>query len=158
MFLIGLITLAINLLALSSASRFNRYKTYFNKTVSLELEETLRMVDTIKVSSRIQCATKCNLLDGCEVYALNSSDYCTLYSDQTTIFDVVDSSDGIHLYGLNGIKACVDPDYYPEFNMKTCLQKMVNNEVCNSSVQCSDMKGLECNQNNTCQCMKPDVM
>jgi len=65
-----------------------KYRQIWNTTVIESSQTSLKLVDSFKVSEIFFCPSKCNLLPGCQAATLNSSNHCTLFSDQITTLDL----------------------------------------------------------------------
>ena len=150
--------LLINVLSLSYSTELVRYKKYEAKDVN-DTVGTLVLNEPFKVNEKtgfLSCGMKCNLQSPCQVFSLNESSYCTLYSDLTTVFDLKESTTS-SVYAKYEIKACNDPDTYPDYHFMKCVPKHINLEVCNKTRPCLSSAGLEC-VNNECRCANPDEM
>ena len=140
------LVLMFNVISLVYSIEIVRYKIYEIRDVNDAVAANLVLDGPFKVNdktARMSCGIKCNLQSSCEVFSLNNTNYCTLYSDQTTVFDLKISTTS-SIYAKYKIKACLDPETYADYNLMTCIPKHAYNQPCNYTEQCSSLMGLEC--------------
>jgi hypothetical protein len=154
---LSIVFLLLTLISIAYSSEVVRYRTYPGKDVTVNVS-TLLLNGPVKVSDRspfLDCGMKCNLQSSCLVYTLNSSNHCTLYSNQTTVF-ALSISAKMNVYGKYKIKECLDTEMYGDYNLKKCIAKHMNGLPCNKTEQCSSTKGLTCYVNQ-CVCNDYDL-
>ena len=138
------------LLVYCDNSKFVQYKKYLNKAV---LNESLALnSNTTHVRSFAFCSIKCNLNTECELISFDNQNQCKLFSNQTTTFDLANSST-TNVYSKNRIKFCLNEDlFYPDVKQGKCAPRKANGVGCETSEQC--MISLECSGLN-CSCISP---
>jgi len=144
--------LLVDLITCSEPIKFVRYKQIRNTAVIGSSQTSLKL-DSFKVSEVNFCPAKCNLLPGCQAATINSSNHCTLFSDQITTFDLK-AENGTLIMANKPIRECLNPDYFADMNEKVCKVKLTESTVCNRDGECSDIKGLVCS-GGVCQCKNP---
>ena len=142
--------LALLLLADAGESQLIQYKKYLNKTI---LNESLAVENsTFKAQALAFCTIKCNLNTECELISFDNQNQCKLFSNQTTTFDLANSST-TNVYSKNRIKFCLNEDlFYPDMSQGKCVPRKANGVGCETSEQC--MISLECSGLN-CSCLSP---
>jgi len=143
----------MGLIGCSEPIKFVKYRQIWNTAVIESSQTSLKLVDSFKVSEIISCPSKCNLLPGCQVATLNSSNHCTLFSDQITTLDLK-VENGTLIMTNKPIRECLNPDYFADMNQKVCKAKFTESTACTRDGECSDSKGLVCS-GGTCQCKNP---
>ncbi len=133
-------------------NKFVKYRQIRNTTV-IEPSQTSLKLDSFRVSEINFCPAKCNLLPGCQAVTINSSNHCTLFSDQITTLDLK-AENGTLMMTKNPIRECLNPDYFADMNQKVCKAKFAESTVCTRDGECSDSKGLVCS-GGVCQCKNP---
>jgi hypothetical protein len=149
---VSMVVLLLNLISIAYSLEVVRYQTYPGKDVTVNVS-ILLLSAAFKASDRsplLDCGVKCNFQSSCLVYTLNSSNYCTLYSNQTTVF-ALSTSAKMNVYGKYKIKECLDTEMYGDYNFMKCIAKHMNGLPCNRTEQCSSTKGLAC-FSNQCIC------
>jgi len=132
--------------------KFVKYRKIRNTTV-IEPSQTSLKLDSFKVSEINFCPARCNLLPGCQAATLNSSNHCTLFSDQITTLDLK-AENGTLMMTNKPIRECLNPDYFADMNQKVCKTKLTESMACTRDGECSDSKGLVCS-GGTCECKNP---
>ena len=153
--IIGYIFL-INFTNQTKAIKLQKYSQYENKMVSGLLEANLRVFDTFEVRSSnpsIACMAACNMNCNCALVSLNSSYFCTMFSNQTLLVNLEDSTVS-NMYSKDAIKQCFEGFYYLGKN-NTCQPKKAINQTCMELVECKQNIGLDC-LNGLCQCSNSD--
>jgi hypothetical protein len=145
--------LLVGLIACTEPMKFVKYRKIRNTTV-IESSQTSLKLDSFKVSEINFCPAKCNLLPGCQAVTLNSSNHCTLFSDQITTLDLKEEN-GTLMMTNKPIRECLNPDYFADMNQKVCKVKLTESMACTRDGECSDSKGLVCS-GGVCQCKNPD--
>ncbi len=152
------LVLIFNVVSLAYCVEIVRYKLYEARDVSDAVAANLVLNGPFKVNDKtayMSCGMKCNLQSPCEVFSLNSTNYCTLYSDQTTVFDLRETATTSSIYAKYEIKSCLNPETYADFNLMKCVPKHSNDQPCNQTEQCLSSKGLEC-AGHKCLCANYD--
>jgi len=144
--------LLTGLIDCSEPIKFVKYRKIRNTTV-IESSQTSLKLDLFKVSEINFCPAKCNLLPGCQAATLNSSNHCTLFSDQITTLDLK-AENGTLMMTNKPIRECLNPDYFADMNQKVCKAKFTESVACTRNGECSDSKGLVCS-GGVCQCKNP---
>jgi len=144
--------LLVGLMACWEPIKFVRYRKIQNTTV-IESSQTTLELDSFKVSEINFCPAKCNLLPGCQAATLNSSNHCTLLSDQITTLDLK-AENGTLMMTKKPIRECLNPDYFADLNEKVCKAKFTVSMACSRDGECSESKGLVCSEG-ACQCKNP---
>jgi len=145
--------LLAGLIACSSYTKFVRYRKVQNTTVIKASQSSLILLEPFKVSAINFCPARCNLVPECQFAVLNSSNYCTLFSDQVTMLDL-EIENGTLMMTNKPIRECLNPDYFADMNEKVCKVKFTESMSCNRDGECSDTKGLVCSSG-VCQCKNP---
>ena len=154
-FIVGFIFLT-NLTNQSKALKLQKYSKYGNKMISGLYEAKLKVLTTFKVSSfnpSVACMAACNMNCDCALVSLNSSYYCTMFSNQTLLINLEDSTVST-IYSKDPIKQCFQGFYYIGKN-NTCQPQKGINQTCLESVECKQNLGLGC-LNGLCQCSDSD--
>ena len=136
--------------------KFQKYSQYKNKMVSGLYEANLRVLGTFKVSSSnpsVACMAACNMNCNCALVSLNSSYFCTMFSNQTLLVNLENSTVS-NMYSKDAIKQCFEGFYYLGKN-NTCQPKKAINQTCLDSIECKQNLGLGC-LNGLCQCSNSD--
>lgn len=152
-----LLLLFLNLLNGAFQEELVRYSRYEGKQVDGAVAVNLLVDGPFKVNAKtayLSCGMKCNLQSPCSVFSLNATNYCTLYSDQTTIFDLQPSTTS-SVYAKFPITACNNPRSYADFDLGKCKQMHNIDAACNRSEQCDYGRGLDCFENK-CRCKDYD--
>ena len=144
--------LLVGLIGCLEPIKFVKYRKIRNTTV-IESSQTSLKLDSFRVSEINFCPAKCNLLSGCQAVTLNSSNHCTLFSDQITILDLK-AENGTLMMTNKPIRECLNPDYFADMNQKVCKVKFTESMACTRDGECSDSKGLVCS-GGACQCKNP---
>jgi hypothetical protein len=144
--------LLVDLIGCSEPIKFVKYRKIRNTTV-IESSQTSLKLDSFRVSEINFCPAKCNLLSGCQAVTLNSSNHCTLFSDQITALDLK-AENGTLMMTNKSIRECLNPDYFADINQKVCKAKFTESMTCTRDGECSDTKGLVCS-GGACQCKNP---
>jgi len=144
--------LLAGLISCSEPIKFVKYRQIQNTTV-IESSQTSLKVDSFKVSEVNFCPAKCNLLPGCQAATINSSNHCTLFSDQITTLDLKTENSTLMMTN-KPIRECLNPDYFADVNQKVCKAKFTESMACTRDNECSDSKGLVCS-GGACQCKNP---
>ena len=82
---------------------------------------------------------------------LNTSNHCTLYSDQITTLDLA-TENGTLMMANKPIRECLNPDYFADMDEQVCKAKYTESIDCKRDGECSDSKGLVCSSYGKCQC------
>jgi hypothetical protein len=144
------------ILSFLSSAKASAYKKLIDIDVAQLKKSSLQLGNSFKVYHFAECVDNCDLMNNCLAASLNVTNICTLFSDQTTLFDV-ERFDGTILMSKEiHLKACANDDYYPDYTEKICKLKFTNQMVCINNEQCSNLKGLEC-KSGLCQCKLPDI-
>jgi hypothetical protein len=133
--------------------QFVKYRQIWNTTVIDSSQTSLKLVDSFKVSEIIFCPVRCNRLSGCQAATINSSNHCTLYSDQITTLDLK-AENGTLMLANKPIRECLNPDYFADMNQKVCKAKFTESITCTRDGECSDSRGLVCS-GGACKCKNP---
>ena len=145
--------LLVGLIACSEPIKFVKYRKIRNTTVIESSQTSLKLVDSFRVSEINFCPVKCNLLPGCQAATINSSNHCTLFSDQITTLDLK-AENGTLMMTNKPIRECLNPDYFADMNQKVCKTKLTESMACTRDGECSDTKELVCS-GGACQCKNP---
>ena len=145
--------LSLFILVYCDNSKLVQYKKYLNKAI---LNESLAVQNSPSASFKAQalafCTIKCNLNTECELISFDNQNQCKLFSNQTTTFDLTNSST-TNVYSKNRIKFCLNEDlFYPDMSQGKCVPRKANGVGCETSEQC--MISLECSGLN-CSCISP---
>ncbi len=147
-----------------SPELFTQYRLQHGKRVASRHLAALQLGEAYTISSRfsdppIDCGVACNLNPACTAYSLNSSNSCTLFG-QVSLIHLEDQADST-VYANHKMSTCIK-DFYPDLVAMNCFPKKVADAACSASIECSDLKGLECadvnqdGQGETCRCRNPD--
>ncbi len=70
------------------SAKATAYKKLIDMDVAQVNKSSLQLGNSFKVYHFSECVDSCDLMNNCLVASLNATNICTLFSDQTTLFDV----------------------------------------------------------------------
>jgi hypothetical protein len=149
----------------ASPELFTHYRLQRGKRVADRHLAAPQLGEVYTISSRfsdppIDCGVACNLNLACTAFSLNSSNSCALFNDQVSLIHLENQADST-VYANHKMSTCIK-DFYPDLVAMNCFPKKVADAACSASIECSDLKGLECadvnqdGQGETCRCRNPD--
>ena len=68
-------------------AEFKRYRIYKEKKISASSPDSLKIKDTFRVSDPLFCTVECNKQSSCSVASIENDKDCTLFTNDTTLFD-----------------------------------------------------------------------
>lgn len=134
-------------------AEFIRYRSMEKKKVSASSKAHLMIKNTFRVSDPLFCNIKCNQDSSCSAVTIENEKDCTMFTNETTLFDLEDSTTSVLMTKKELPKCPWKTRSYNE-NLNICVLLPLHNEVCSDS--CMHFRGLKC-QSGKCQCLNPDL-
>lgn len=135
----------------STTMTLRKFYRYGNFQVRNSSQSSLQLQTAYQVRSEFECAGHCNRLSNCEVLTLNRTNYCSLYSSDTTLLDLTESTDTQLLSKNSKIKECLNSSYFVDTDQMICRLKFTDAMTCSRDGQCLEAAGLKC-IDLECQC------
>ena len=144
-------------LQIVSCSQFQKYNIYNNLSITTQFKTSLQVRESFQTGQYnpvTKCILTCTNEPSCNIVALDNSNNCTMYNNQTTLIHTL-FANHTSLYSKIEMKLCFD-GFYADLIATVCRSQKYFSYSCLSSNECLNLHGLLC-LNKNCLFSLPNV-